>query len=163
MRVAIIGNSGSGKSTLARNLKKKHGLAFLELDSIVWEPGQIAIPRQRASVEKELARFLNGNTSWVVEGCYAEIVESALSKEPKLIFLNPGEAICLENNRNRPWEPHKYASKADQDRMLENLLKWVRDYYSRDDQSSLLAHRRLFSEYAGPKTEVVDLHELPGF
>lgn len=42
MKVIVIGNSGSGKSTHARTLAKEHGLEHLDLDSIMWEPNQIA-------------------------------------------------------------------------------------------------------------------------
>jgi adenylate kinase family enzyme len=155
MRVAILGNSGSGKSTLARRLSEEHGLAFLELDAIVWEKGKIAILREKGAIEADLARFLAENKNWVVEGCYGELVEKALAAGPELIFLNPGEAACLENNRSRPWEPHKYATKEAQDAMLENLLGWVKGYYVRDDQWSLAAHRRIFDAYDGMKREIV--------
>ena len=161
MRIAIIGNSGSGKSTLARRLREKHSLAFLELDSIVWEPGKIAVLRDADAIERDLNRFLRDNDSWVIEGCYGELVRQALVEKPELFFLNPDESVCVENNRRRPWEPHKYASKEAQDAMLENLLVWVRGYYTRDDQWSLAAHRAVFDAYQGPKKEVRALVDLP--
>ena len=58
-------------------------------------------------------------------------------------------------SRARPWEPHKCASKAEQNAKLAFLLEWVRDYYRRDGELSLTGHRALFSAYAGPKREVV--------
>jgi adenylate kinase family enzyme len=45
MKVLVFGNSGSGKSTYARALAARKGLAHLDLDSIVWEPGKIAVQR----------------------------------------------------------------------------------------------------------------------
>ena len=45
MRISIIGNSGSGKSTLARMLASSNGTSLLDLDTLVWEPNKIAIPR----------------------------------------------------------------------------------------------------------------------
>jgi hypothetical protein len=60
----------------------------------------------------------------------------------------------VQNCRARPWEPHKYASKAEQDANLPMLLDWVRAYDSRDDEFSLRAHRRLFKSFNGPKREV---------
>jgi transcriptional regulator with AAA-type ATPase domain len=45
MKVLVYGNSGSGKSTYARALAAQHGLAHLDLDSIFWEAGKIAVPR----------------------------------------------------------------------------------------------------------------------
>ena len=58
---------------------------------------------------------------------------------------------CLENCRNRPWEAHKFRSKAEQDERLAFLLNWVREYYTRDDPLSLRAHEALFQRYLGPK------------
>lgn len=157
MRIAILGNSGSGKSTLARRLAEKNGLPVLELDAIVWEPGKIAVMRAPEEVAADLEGFLARNASWVVEGCYGELIEKVLPACTELVFLNPGEAVCIENNRKRPWEPHKYDSDEAQRSMLENLLAWVRGYYDRDDPWSLSAHRRIFDAYAGRKREVTRL------
>ena len=46
MKVLVYGNSGAGKSTYARALAAQHGLAHLDLDSIVWEPEKIGVPRE---------------------------------------------------------------------------------------------------------------------
>jgi hypothetical protein len=89
-----------------------------------------------------------------VEGCYGDLAAHALAWKPELIFINPGEAACIRNCRNRPWEPHKYASKADQDSKLEFLLGWVSDYYHRDGDMSLKRHRAIYDTYAGPKREI---------
>ncbi len=56
MKVIVVGNSGSGKSTHARMLAQEHGLEHLDLDSIMWEPNQIAVLRPRADVH---LHFLN--------------------------------------------------------------------------------------------------------
>lgn len=68
--------------------------------------------------------------------------------------MNPGAAACAANNRRRPWEPHKYASAAEQDRNLPMLLEWVQSYYTRQDVRSYAYHRRLFDAFAGNKREV---------
>ena len=160
IRFVIFGNSGSGKSTYARTLSVRHGLAHLDLDTIVWEPGQIAVARPRADVIADLDAFLAANPAWVIEGCYGELVEHTAPHASELIFLNPGREACLANNRERPWEPHKYASKAAQDAMLESLQVWVADYYKRTDDWSLAAHRRVFDAHAGPKIEHLTRQEF---
>ena len=43
MRLLVFGNSGSGKSTYARTLADRESLPHLDLDSIVWEPNQVAV------------------------------------------------------------------------------------------------------------------------
>ena len=153
MKILVFGNSGSGKSTLAKQLSREHDLPHLDLDSIVWETGQIAVQRQPEAVAASLATFVAANSSWVIEGCYGELVEAASSHCTELVFLNPGLETCLEHNRARPWEPHKYASKEVQDTMLDNLQAWVAGYYERQDQWSYHAHRRIFDSFTGPKSE----------
>jgi adenylate kinase family enzyme len=153
-RILIFGNSGSGKSTRARALAAAQALEHLDLDAIVWEPGQVAIPRPSEAIAASLTDFLAAHHSWVVEGCYGELVETAARHCTELIFLNPGVDACLANNRRRAWEPHKYASKEQQDSMLEVPQAWVAAYYTRDGSWSYQAHRRIFDGHRGTKTEV---------
>jgi adenylate kinase family enzyme len=152
MRIVILGNSGSGKSTLAKELARGV-VPVLDLDTIVWEPGQIAVARAIEDAHGDLDRFCE-QERWIVEGCYGELAERALRWRPELVLLDPGEAVCLRNCRARPWEPHKYASKAEQDARLDMLLAWVSAYYTRGDDMSLARHRAVFEAYAGPKRHV---------
>jgi adenylate kinase family enzyme len=153
LRIAIIGNSGSGKSTLARQLCAGHSWASLDLDTVAFEPGKIAVVRDRAAARMDVANFCDSNGCFVVEGCYADLVEEALRGSALLLFVNPGVEACLANCRERPWEPHKYRTKSAQDEKLDFLLEWVRDYYLRDGDQSLMAHQALFARYRGAKHE----------
>lgn len=160
VRVAILGNSGSGKSTLARWLAARSGAFMLDLDTVAWEPGQIAVARSPAAAIADVRGFCEDHDHWVVEGCYATLVGAALEFSPLLLFLNPGEWQCRANCRARPWESHKYASKAEQDERLSFLLSWVNEYYTREGELSLSGHRRCYDSYAGPKVEVTSALEL---
>ena len=157
MRLLIIGNSGSGKSWRARALAAQHGLVHLDLDTIVWEPGKIAVPRAPEQARADLLAFVTGHARWVAEGCYGDLAEAALPHCSELVFMHPGRAVCLENNRRRPWEPHKYASMEAQQSKLDFLLEWVGGYYEREDAMSYACHRRLFDGFDGNKTEVTVL------
>jgi adenylate kinase family enzyme len=152
VRVAIVGNSGSGKSTLARRLAGE-GVPVLDLDTIAWEPGQIAVARAAEDAAADVERFC-AQDSWIVEGCYGDLIECALAWRPELVFVNPGEEACVRNCRARPWEPHKYGSREEQDARLEFLIGWVTDYYRRDGEMSYARHRALYDAYDGPKREV---------
>jgi adenylate kinase family enzyme len=177
MRTVVIGNSGAGKSTLARALAAPAGTPLLDLDTIVWEPGKIAVPRPIEAVHADLDRFCAEHAGWIAEGCYGGLAERLLGlapgpardagagrvdagspppARPELIFMNPGEAACLRNCRARPWEPHKYVSKAEQDEKLAFLLAWVSDYYRRTSDASLARHRAIFDAYDGPKREITE-------
>lgn len=153
MKILVFGNSGSGKSSYAHRLVAQHGLAHLDLDSIVWEPGKIAVRRNPEAISASLKEFMSEHTQWVIEGCYGELIEIASAHCSQLVFLNPGLAACQANNFNRPWEPHKYASMEEQNSMLANLQLWVADYYQRDDVCSYSEHRRIFDAYSGSKLE----------
>jgi adenylate kinase family enzyme len=153
-RIVIIGNSGSGKSTMGNRLAAEYALPHLDLDSLAWES-----PGVRRPVEDSIAKmhfFVDANPQWIVEGCYAGLVESILPFATELRFLNPGIDACVRNCRARTFEPHKYASMEEQNARLEFLLSWVREYAVRDDEYSLAAHRRLFEAFAGQKREYTD-------
>lgn len=156
MRVAILGNSGSGKSTLARRLAARTGAPALDLDTFAWEPGQVAVPRDPARAAADVAAFCATHGAWIIEGCYGELIRATLAHRPILVFLEPGVETCLEHCRARPWEPHKYASKAEQDAKLAFLLDWVRAYDTREGELSLAAHQALFEGYDGPKRRLTE-------
>lgn len=98
MRVAVIGHSGSGKSTLARQLVAAHALAALDLDTVAWEPGTIAVPRGEDAASADVSAFCVSHERWVVEGCYAGLVRRALEHSPILLFVDPGVEACLASD-----------------------------------------------------------------
>ncbi len=151
LRTALLGNSGSGKSTLARRLAERDGRPVLDLDTLVWEPGTIGVMRDAHQVQGDLEKFCIQHESWIIEGCYAQWIQAVLKYRPELVFLDPGEEVCIQNCRSRPWEPHKYASKEEQDGKLEFLLGWVADYYHREGDMSWREHHAVFEGYEGMK------------
>jgi adenylate kinase family enzyme len=151
MRVAIVGNSGSGKTTLARSLVGDEEASVLDLDTVAWEPDQIAVARPIEAARADVREFCTSHESWIIEGCYGGLIEAGLEFNPRLLVLDPGLEQCVSNCLARPWEPHKYSSKEEQDEKLSFLLSWIEEYYSRDGDMSLTAHETLFEHYAGPK------------
>lgn len=161
-RIVIFGNSGSGKSTLAAVLARQAGLAHLDLDTLAWDP---LIPGQRKPLDAslaDLAAFIRAHENWVIEGCYSDLLASAIARCTKLVFLNPGIEGCIQNCRQRPWEPHKYPSPEAQNANLEMLIGWIREYETRADEFSLRSHRRLFEEFQGDKIELRTNEPLSG-
>jgi cytidylate kinase len=142
-RYLLVGNSGSGKSTLAARLAARDRIAHLDLDTLAW------LPRTPPA--------------WVVEGCYADLLACVAPQATTLVFLNPGVDACIEHARQRPWEPHKYNSKAAQDANLEMLIAWIRGYDARTDELSLSAHRTLFEGFAGEKIELTSPAAIAAF
>ena len=150
----VFGNSGAGKTTYAKAQAAKLQCAHMDLDTVAWTAGAESPTRrpiQKSSAE--ICSFIESHESWVVEGCYANLLEIAIAQASEVVFLNPGVDVCIENARKRPWEPHKYDSKAAQDANLGMLIEWIKQYDSRNDEFSLAAHRRLFDGFSGAKQE----------
>jgi adenylate kinase family enzyme len=153
-RIVIFGNSGSGKSLLAGEKARALACPHLDLDTVAWkDDAETPIRLPAAESGKKIAPFLAENDDWVIEGCYSDLLELVLPRATEIIFLNPGIATCIANARNRPWEPHKYDSPEAQDANLEMLVTWIADYQQREDEFSLSAHRKLFDDFKGTRTE----------
>ncbi|WP_154222949.1 shikimate kinase [Marinicella rhabdoformis] len=151
MKTLIMGNSSSGKSTLAKNKVAKYGVAHLDLDVLAWLPCD---PPERMPIEKsaeKIRTFINQHKSWVIEGCYADLLAFAAKEADELIFMNLSVEDCVANAKNRPWEPHKYESKAAQDANLNMLIEWITQYPLRVDVCSLNSHLNLFENFSGSK------------
>ncbi len=157
MKIILLGNAGAGKSTLSRKLIAKHPTARLSLDKVAFQEGT-----ERRPLEDSIAdvkRWMADNESWIIEGCYADIIEPLLECCDELIFLNPGVDACMAQCRSRPWEPEKFGSHQEQDENLENFLQWVSSYENRMDEYGLFRHRKLYDSFHGKKREFNDPSE----
>ncbi|MEZ5570291.1 MAG: AAA family ATPase [Halioglobus sp.] len=155
-RILLFGNSGSGKSTLAKRLSREHQLAHLDLDTVAWQP---SAPTERRSLEEswqDILSFVQGSPAWVIEGCYTDLLEKAAPLSNEMIFLNPPIAVCVANARSRPWEAHKYSSKAAQDNNLDMLIDWIKGYTTRTDHFSYASHLNLYNGYTGNKQMITE-------
>ncbi len=152
MKLIILGNAGSGKTTFSRRLLAGHPAARLSLDEVAFDGGIERRPLHDSIAD--VRRFIAANEHWIIEGCYADILESVLPLCDELVFLNPGMETCIAHCRARPWEPDKFASSEAQNEHLENLIDWVRTYETRDDEYGLRSHRRLFDVFKGKKREL---------
>jgi hypothetical protein len=125
--------------------------ARLSLDELAFSEGIERRPLEACVAEA--LEFIASNDSWIVEGCYGDIVAPLLPHADTLIFLNPGVETCVAHCQARPWEPEKFESHAAQEANLQNLIDWVRAYESRDDEYGLKRHRALFDAFKGRKVE----------
>ena len=153
-RILIFGNSGAGKTTLAKELQKKFKLEHLDLDTLAWSDAITPTRKPLAQSINEIDTFLENTSDWVIEGCYSDLLEHVAKETKEMFFLNPTVETCIKNCRSRPWEPHKYVSKEEQDKNLEMLVEWVKQYFKREDEFSIKSHRKLFDSFAGNKKEV---------
>tara|TARA_Y100000589_G_scaffold27008_6_gene22535 strand:- start:62714 stop:63076 length:363 start_codon:yes stop_codon:yes gene_type:complete len=110
------------------------------------------IEESRAKIEA----FLKDNKSWVIEGCYTDLLELLAHEASEIIFMDLSIEQCINNAKSRPWEPHKYESKEAQDANLEMLINWIKDYKTRSDPFSYGAHLRFYESFQGEKMVYVE-------
>lgn len=156
-KTLIFGNSGSGKSTLAKQLANRDKLAHLDLDNLAWLPmasGSTTPPGRMplAQSAQQIQAFTTANSNWVIEGCYTDLLEMLAAQADEIIFMNLDVRLCIENAKKRPWEPHKYPSKAAQDNNLPMLIEWISQYTVRDDVFSYRAHHDFYQAFKGQKS-----------
>ena len=151
-KILIFGNSGSGKSTLATALAEAEQLAHLDLDTLAWLPGWPPELSPLEVSERKIQDFTKAYNGWVVEGCYIDLLELLRPTAAEIVFMNLSVERCIENAKNRPWEPHKYASKETQDDNLAMLIDSIKQYKTRPDVSSYAAHARFYETFTGKKT-----------
>ena len=152
-KIVIFGNSGSGKSTLAQVLQQQ-GLAHLDLDTIAWDTSPVLKRKNILASKSMVDAFIAQHDAWVIEGCYADLIVLAMASSNEIIYMNLSVELCIQNAKNRPWEPHKYDSKAAQDRNLTMLIDWIKQYPHRADTCSQQMHDKLYLEYQGNKKKI---------
>ena len=162
-KVLIFGNSSSRKSTLAKRLIEKDDLLHLHLDTIAWRkvepscnepPIRMPLTESGRLIQAFTQSAEERNLGWVIEGCYTDLLELTKSAANEIIFLNLSIDECLQNAMARPWEPHKYESKEQQDANLSMLVAWIKEYESRTDGFSLMAHQQFYENFGGVKKMV---------
>ncbi len=140
---------------MAKEFALKNHLAHLDLDTVAWLPTE---PPERLSISassKLINDFLLTNERWVIEGCYGDLLALVTQQANEIVFLNLPVSACVDNAKNRPWEPHKYESKLAQDANLAMLIDWISQYTTRTDTFSKVAHEKLFNDFQGKKTMYV--------
>jgi adenylate kinase family enzyme len=160
-KILIFGNSGSGKSTLAKSLCNSEGLSHLDLDTLAWEDSVPPVRKALSQSKSEILNFIEFNNSWVIEGCYSDLLEIAVTSANEMIFMNLSIESCILNAKNRPWEPHKYESKKAQDDNLGMLIEWISLYSKRTDTFSEQSHRALYEAFMGNKTMHLNNPRIP--
>ena len=139
---------------MASGMCQQSQIPHLDLDTIAWLP---CLPPRRRSVTDSMAMvtpFIEANQQWGIEGCYCDLLEQLLPHITQMIFMDLSIEDCIINAKNRPWEPHKYQSKALQDENLTMLCDWITQYEKREDAFSLQSHLELFSSFNGYKQRI---------
>jgi adenylate kinase family enzyme/GNAT superfamily N-acetyltransferase len=151
-RWLILGNSASGKSTTARRIAACTAAPILDLDTIAWK-SDTETPTRRDLTETHaiIDTFTRQNPSWIIEGCYEDLIQHAATPDTILIYLNSDTETCLHRAQHRAHEPHKYPTPQAQQNALPHLNPWITQYPHRQGPMSQQAHRQTYQNHPGPK------------
>jgi adenylate kinase family enzyme len=93
-RVIILGRGASGKSTVARQLGQITGLSDVEIDKIFWQPGLVALPREKwIALQRQI---LAEKKEWILDGDLGpyDALDIRLQAPDTVVFLDFSFARC---------------------------------------------------------------------
>jgi adenylate kinase family enzyme len=101
-RIAILGGSGAGKTTLGRELARRLGAVFVEVDAIQHKAGwQMATPDEIAAGVRSA---LEGQQSWVIDStCWRELGSYVSDRAEVILWLDMPLLLKLHRLIRRSW------------------------------------------------------------
>jgi adenylate kinase family enzyme len=92
-RINVVGTSGSGKTTFARELARRLGLPYFEMDALSWKRGW-----QEASDAEFFPKVEQATSGprWVLDGNYTRTVPIKWRRVQTVIWLDPPfvQTVC---------------------------------------------------------------------
>ena len=90
-KIYIIGGLGSGKSFLAKELSKKTGIEYFNMDKIIFKEGSFE-EKERSSIFENIVK----KDRWIVEGTFTEDwILSGLRRSSQIIYLKTSPLVRL--------------------------------------------------------------------
>ena len=84
-RVSVVGTSGTGESTLARELARRLGASWLEVDSVYHQAG--GTPRDASEFRDRVAAAGAGER-WVSDGTYSAVRDLVWARADTVVWLD---------------------------------------------------------------------------
>ena len=84
-RVSVVGTSGAGKSTVARELARRLGASWLELDSVYHQVGWA--PLDAGEFRDRVAAAAAGER-WVIDGGYSAVRDLVWARADTVVWLD---------------------------------------------------------------------------
>ena len=124
-KILLIGSPGSGKSTLTRELKKILDIPVLHLDKI-WHTTNYDETAKKWFI-KEQTKFMDNNTSWVIDGNYNGTLDLRIERANLIIWFHIPRRITMIRVLKRSIK-RKFQKVAADDMSAEFKEKLNREY-----------------------------------
>ena len=99
-RINVVGTSGSGKTTFAKELSKKLGKPYIEMDRIFWGPNWYLPPDEEFFAKLEAALK---SEEWILDGNYGRTMGTRLARADTIVFLDFPRWRCIGRVLRRWW------------------------------------------------------------
>jgi adenylate kinase family enzyme len=159
----MVGVSGSGKSTLGRELARRLGVPYTELDSIFHQPGWNPLPEDEF---RSRVTALAAEDGWVIDGNYRAVQPLVWQRADTVIWLDPPRRTVM---RRLVWRSLRRAAGRTE-LWNGNRERW-RNLFSWDPEQSVIAYAwQRFPEYreryaaapADPSCAHITFHRITG-
>jgi adenylate kinase family enzyme len=102
MRIALLGTSGAGKTTLGRELARRLGCVFVEVDALQHKANWVRATPDEVSAAVRAA--LAGKARWVIDGtCEREVGDFVSAQADVIVWLDLPLTVKLLRLLRRSW------------------------------------------------------------
>lgn len=84
-RINVVGTSCSGKTTVARDVARRLGLLYVELDALFWGPDWTPMPLRTFRARVALAA---AGERWVIDGTYSSVRDLTWGRADTVVWLD---------------------------------------------------------------------------
>ena len=128
-KIILIGSGGAGKSTLARQLGDILGIKVYHLDTLLWKPNWVGVPREeQIQVQNELVK----KEQWIIDGNYGATMDIRLQAADTIILLDYHRTICVYRAFKRMVKYRKKTrpdmGEGCEERIDFSFIKWIWNY-----------------------------------
>jgi adenylate kinase family enzyme len=159
IKIRIIGPCGSGKSYIAREISKKYGINYFELDNLVWNRN-VENLKNSAHVRGSMLNEILEQDSWIIEGVHYKWGFESFRGSDLIFVIKPNQLVSQYRAVRRFIRTRLGLEQWNYKQSLKNLwimlFDWNKGYYKHGFKNIL----DLTAEFAEKRIIIGDNREI---
>jgi adenylate kinase family enzyme len=156
MKIRIIGPCGSGKSTVARALSRQWGIAYHEIDNLIWDRSATGV-RHPEAVRNRMFQDILESEDWILEGVQHGWTMESFRQADWVVVLHPHVLVRDYRIIRRFIRSRTGLEQWNYKQTFSNLVKMVVEWNHGYDPDKIL---RLTEEFAAKRIVAAGPKEL---